>query len=503
MKKILSNVKNQEVDKFTIANEPISSIDLMERASEAFIEKFLALYPDSSKNILIFCGTGNNGGDGLAIARILTQKNHSVRVFTIGNYEKSSPDFKINLNRLPTEIINTHLQSLDDFPEIEPKTDFVIDGIFGSGLSRPAEGLYSDLISHVNESNSEIISIDIASGLFADKQTDGESIIKPNHTISFQTPKLAFLMPSLHRYVGKWHVVDIGLNQGFINNLLSNYELTESAQMKSLIPVRKKFDHKGNAGRLLIIAGSKGKMGAAILAAGAAFRTGAGMVYMHAPSCGLDILQTTIPEAMVETDKERDHISETKLPKGINAIAVGPGIGTNENTQKAVLQLIENTIIPLILDADVLNILAQNPDWLSKVPSNSILTPHPGEFKRLVGEWKNDFDRIERLSDFAKKYNVNIVLKGAYSAIADSEGKVHFNSTGNPGMATAGSGDVLTGIVGALLAQGLEASYALKLGVFLHGQAGDMAAIKNGQLSMVASDITKNLSKALLELENP
>jgi len=493
MKKILSTRQVQQADQYTIENEPITSIDLMERASKAFMKKFLMLYPDSSRNILIFCGIGNNGGDGLAIARLLHQQNHRAKVFIVGNLDKSSPDFRTNLDRLPKEVDSLHLRSSSNFPDINPDNALVIDGLFGSGLSRPIEGLQAELIYHINSSKASIVSIDIASGLFADKPAKGDVIIRPNRTISFQTPKLAFMQPVLDQFVGEWHIVDIGLDQNFISGLDSQHNLTEAEDMNHLIPKRKKFSHKGDAGRLLILAGSKGKMGAAILSAQASFRAGAGLIYVHSPACGLDILQTSIPEAMIMIDEQDEIISTIDVPENIHAIAVGPGIGTDEITANGIHRLIVNSVHPLILDADALNILSDHPDWLGELPVGSVLTPHPGEFRRLVGDWSDDFDKLEKLKKLCVDHGLNVVLKGAYSAVCDKIGTIFFNSTGNAGMATAGSGDVLTGIIGALLAQGLAPIDALRLGVYLHGKAGDLAARKYGEVSMKASDIIEAL----------
>ncbi|MCP4458516.1 MAG: NAD(P)H-hydrate dehydratase [Cytophagales bacterium] len=500
MKIILSTRQIQQADQYTIENEPIASIDLMERASMAFVQKFKALYLNLFENILIFCGTGNNGGDGLAIARLLCQGQQKVHVFTIGDLENGSPDFKINLDRLPKEVVTSHLHASEDFPEINAKTDGIIDGIFGSGLTRIVLGIQADLINHINSFNAPCVSIDIASGLFADKPVGGDAIVQPNHTISFQVPKLAFMQPALHQYVGEWHVVDIGLNEGFISSLESEFKLTEVEEMRRMIPRRGRFSHKGDAGRLLIIAGSLGKMGAAILVSQASFRAGAGLVYIHSPACGLDILQSTIPEAMVMIDSENEIVSDINVLENITVIAIGPGIGTNDQTSNALHQLILNSTIPLILDADALNILADHPDWMADIPFDSILTPHPGEFKRLVGEWANDFDKLEKLKAICINNNLNVVLKGANSAVCDKDGNVYFNSTGNPGMATAGSGDVLTGIIAGLYAQGLEPINSLRLGVYLHGLAGDHAVEQIGELSLKASDIIDRLVNSILSL---
>jgi len=500
MKKILSPRQVQQADQYTIEHEPIESIDLMERASEAFMKKFLMLYPDSSRNILIFCGIGNNGGDGLASSRQLQQQNQKVKVYTIGDLDKCSPDFKINLDRLPNEVDSFHLQSSSYFPDINSDNDLVIDGLFGSGLSRPIEGIQAELIHHINSSKASIVSIDIASGLFADKPAKGDAIIHPSHTISFGVPNLAFMQPTLHQFVGEWHIVDIGLDQDFVSGLDSQYNLTEAEDMERLIPKREKFSHKGDAGRLLIIAGSKGKMGAAILAAQGAFRAGAGLIYIHSPACGLAILQVAVPEAMVTADEEDEMISNINVLENIKAIAIGSGIGTDKKTANGIHQLIINSVHPLILDADALNILADHPDWLGELPADSVLTPHPGEFKRLVGDWSDDFDKLEKLKILCVDHGLNVVLKGANSAICDKDGNIFFNSTGNAGMATAGSGDVLTGIVGALLAQGLSPLNALRLGVYLHGKAGDLATQKYGEMSMMASDIIEMFPSAILNV---
>lgn len=497
--KILSSDQTRKVDQYTIENEPIKSIDLMERASKAFVEKFKELVRDGQHRISIFCGVGNNGGDGLAIARLLKKEGHHVHVYTIGKLEKASADFSANFKRLPKSIDTLHIDSEKDFPLVSDH-EIIIDGLFGSGLSRPVEGIYAQLIDHLNSSQAEIISIDIASGLFSDQQTIGKSIIQPNHTISCQVPKLAFFQPSLAQYVGDWHIVDIGLRQEFINGLSSPFCVTTTEEAAGLLPQRPKFSHKGDAGRMLLVAGSKGKMGACVLASKAAFRAGVGLLTVHSPACGQDILQSSIPEAMVLDDPDQKVISKIDFPENTNCISIGPGIGTDSKTAKGLHQLLTSAKRPMVLDADALNILSENKDWLKLIPKESILTPHPGEFKRLVGQWTDDFQRLELLIEFCKKYQLNIVLKGAFSAVCSSSGNIFFNPTGNPGMATAGSGDVLTGIIGALVAQGLEPFNALRLGVYLHGLSGDLAKKELGEISLMASDLIEFLPQAILYL---
>lgn len=472
------------------------SLDLMERASNAFAGKFKTLYPDKDWPVLVFCGVGNNGGDGLAIARLLHESEYEVRSFSVGSLTKATDDFNENFRRLPSGLKHVHLENEFDFPLLSDH-EIIIDGLFGSGLSRPVEGLYGLLIQHLNTSGTQIVSIDIASGLFADEHTSGKNIVQPAHTISFQLPKLAFLLPENASFVGHWHVVSIGLDAHFLSEAITTNYILEAEDLQNTLPRRKPFAHKGDAGRLLVIAGSKGKMGAAVLATRGALRMGTGLLYCHVPAIGRDVIQVSVPEAMITDEVNQDLISEIIVPDKISAIAIGPGIGTEKETAKALHTLLKSAPTKLVLDADALNILSENPKWMKLIPHGSILTPHPGEFERLVGKAKNDFHRLELLRDFCHKHKVHVVLKGAHSAICHPNREIYFNSSGNPGMATGGSGDVLTGIIGSLLAQGTESEVAIRLGVYLHGLAGDLAEKNIGQLSMCASDIVDFLPQAI------
>jgi hydroxyethylthiazole kinase-like uncharacterized protein yjeF len=499
--KILSSEQTRKADNYSIANEPITSLDLMERAASCFVTKFTSLYPDCNHPIRIFCGTGNNGGDGLAITRLLHEANYHVRSFSIGSLTKATDDFNENFARLPNRLNHAHIEAESSFPLLSDH-EIIIDGLFGSGLNRPVEGLAANLIHHINESGAKIVSIDIASGLFADQRTSGDNIIKPTDTISFQLPKLAFFLPENEAFVGQWHVIPIGLSPKFIDDAECKIFLLEASDIKVALPQRSKFAHKGDAGRLLIIAGSKGKMGAAILATRAALRMGAGLLYAHVPAIGRDAMQISVPEAMVLEEWNLDCISDIQVPEKIASISIGPGIGTQKETAEAIYQLLKNNQRPMVLDADVLNILAMNPEWMELLPHGSILTPHPGEFERLAGKWMDEFHRLDMMRDFCAKYHVHMVVKGAHSAICHPNGDIYFNSTGNPGMATGGSGDVLTGIIGSLLAQGVESADAIQLGVYLHGLAGDVAEKNIGELSMSASDIIQFLPKAIQQLNS-
>lgn len=497
MRPILTSQQIREADAHTIENEPITSVNLMERAATAFTQKFLDLNK-GLPSVAVVCGVGNNGGDGLAIARMLTDSVAEVKVFVVGNLEKASEDFRINYDRLGESLQPVLITSAEHIPKFEESC--VIDGLFGSGLSRPVEGLHAQVIEQINASHAQVCAIDIPSGLYADKPSPSDgTIVKADFTISFQLPKHVFFMPTCAQYVGEWHVVPIGLSDTFIEQEYAEWWLTEASDIQ--LPLKSVFDHKGTNGRVMIVAGSKGRMGAAVLCTRAALRAGSGLLFAHVPCCGLDIMQGSVPEAMVEVDEHTEIISEVLPNDSIDVIAIGPGIGTGKLTENALAQLLQKAKEPMVLDADGLNILAKNHHFLSALPPKSILTPHPGEFSRLVGEWKNDFEKLEKLQAFCKQYQVNVVLKGAYSVVCSTAGKLYFNPTGNPGMATGGSGDVLTGVVASFLGQGMEPFHALRAAVYIHGLAGDLAAAANGMRSMTASDIISCLSEAIKQFE--
>ncbi|QSE98922.1 NAD(P)H-hydrate dehydratase [Fulvivirga lutea] len=487
--KILSVENIRDLDAYTIEHEPISSFDLMERASKAFVQWFVSKVT-SDKSILVVAGTGNNGGDGLAVARMLHDKKYQVKVVIIGNKDSGSDDFKTNLKRLSTQVFE-----FDSEAKL-PKADIIIDAIFGSGLSRPAEGKYAILIEQINESGAEVASIDMPSGLFADRTTEGKSIVRANATVSFQLPKLAFMLPETYEYVGNWHTVDIGLSQKFISEQeTSNYYITASF-VKSLIKQTGKFDHKGMNGNALIVGGSLGKIGAAVLAAKAALRSGVGLLTVQVPRVGNSILQVAAPEAMTILDDQENLISSI-TSDGYNAIAIGPGLGTDSTTVKALGNFLTDYQKPLVLDADALNILSDNRVLMELIPENSILTPHPKEFKRLLGEsWQNDFERLDKQKELSKKLKSIIILKGAHSSISLPNGEVYFNSTGNEGMAKGGSGDVLTGMLVSILGQGYSSRDAAILGVFLHGSAGDFAKNQLGSIAMKSGDLINFIPEA-------
>ena len=484
--KIFSAEQIRQLDAFTIANEPIRSIDLMERASRAFVKWFVDRF-HRGEEIFVFCGPGNNGGDGLAVSRILLEANYRVRTFILTS-DSYSEDFKTNQSRLSRIATLFYIKSGKDTPTI-PKEAVVIDAVFGSGLTRPVEGLFAEVIQGINQSKAKVISIDIASGLFADCSNKSKDIIvEPDFTVSFQLPKLAFMLPQNEKYVGEWYAEDIRLSQEFIDNEGVNYYYTTATDIKSLLKRRSKFSHKGNFGKSLLIGGSYGMVGAITLAVKACLRTGTGLSVAYVPTCGYEILQSAVPESIVMTDKEKNFITDIPDLNSFNAVGIGPGLGKNEMTVAAFKKLLEFGK-PVVIDADGLNILAENKELMEIIPAASILTPHPKEFERLAGKVTDDFQRLELLKKFSADLKSIIVLKGAHTAIASPEEKIYFNSTGNPGMATGGSGDVLTGIIVSLLGQGYTSWEAAVIGVYIHGYAGDAAAKEKSEVSLLPSDI--------------
>lgn len=501
--KIFSSAQIREADAYTIANEPIKSIDLMERAASGCYDWIINKF-DKSFSYKIFCGVGNNGGDGLVIARKLFESGFDVEVYIARFSEKCSDDFTINYERLKklngikySEITGT----IFNLPLINSKQIF-IDAIFGSGLSHPVTGFTAGIIKKINQSRATVISIDIPSGLFCDDNSSNtrENIVKAAYTLTFELPKLSFLFPENAENVGDWQIIPIGLDKKFISEVsVKNYFISKKTAGRILKP-RKKFSHKGTYGHALLLCGSYGKMGAAVLASKACLRSGAGLTTVHIPKCGFEIVQTANPEAMASIDESEQFI--TTLPKleKFNAIGIGPGIGIEKQTQNAVKLLIQNSSVPMVIDADAINKIAENKTWLSFVPKHSIFTPHPKEFERLCGKSSNDFERMQKQIDFAKKFNCYIILKGAHTCIACPDGEAFFNSTGNPGMATGGTGDVLTGFLTGLLAQKYSSKEACVLGVYLHGLAGDFAAEKKGFEALIASDIIESFGNAYLYL---
>ncbi|MEA2106379.1 MAG: NAD(P)H-hydrate dehydratase [Bacteroidota bacterium] len=501
--KILKSDQIREVDAFTIKNEPVASIDLMERAAMTITRKVADYYAPETI-VKLFIGPGNNGGDGLAVARQLVEFGFLPEVYLLKITDKLSPNAEINLERLKkiNKVKISEITNENVFPKLQ-RNDLLIDALFGSGLSRKLEGLPAGLVKHMNQSAADIVSIDIPSGLFGEDNgtNDSDLIIKAKYTFTFQMPKLSFFFPENENFVGYWEVMDIGLMQKAIDKMKSGYFMLTPEDIASKIVQRKKFSHKGTYGHALLISGSYGKVGAAVLSAKACLRTGCGLVTVHVPKVGYEIVQTALPEAMISIDWSDIIFTDVPNIENFSCVGIGPGIGTKQNTKRALLNLFEKVKNPIVIDADALNILGEHKEWIQKIPANSILTPHPKEFERLVGKCADDYERNQLQIKFAVENKIILILKGAYTSIALPDGNCYFNSTGNPGMATAGSGDVLTGMILSLFGQGYHPADAAKIGVYLHGLAGDLASEKLGEEAMIASDIIENIGNAYLKFK--
>lgn len=490
------------LDRFTIENEPISDIDLMERAALQ-ISSWIIKQFSNERKMVFFAGPGNNGGDALAVARQLAELDFLCEIFLLDYRKQLKGSPAINWQRLVDQgkVNLFKIKDVSGFPEIA-KSDVLIDGMFGSGLTRPLEGFAAELAKKINQLPNPVLSIDIPSGLMGENNTNNllENIVKANFTLTFQFPKISFLFAENQKFVGKWEVLPIGLHPEGVANTSSNFGYLETGEIAKLLPPRFKFSHKGTFGHALLVAGSFGKMGASVLASKACLRAGAGLLTTHIPRLGYSILQTAVPEAMASVDQHDSIFTEFPELEPFSAVGIGPGLNTKNNSQRALSELLRKANLPLVIDSDALNILSENQSWLGNVPENSILTPHPGEFKRLVGDASNSYERIQQQMGFSRKYNLIVVLKGAFTSISLPSGILFFNPTGNPGMATAGSGDVLTGIILGLLAQGLTPENAAITGVFVHGLAGDLAAAEKSVFSLIASDIIEYLGKAFLSI---
>jgi len=502
--KILSVEQVRAADDYTIKHEPINGTELMERAATAAFDYITENY-GGYKLFLIFCGHGNNGGDGYVIARKLLDTKKNAKAINVG-FGKFSPDCECNFNRLkelnPDAIYDYSENSDLDFlvENYAQNETIIIDALFGSGLSKSIGNEYAKVINWINETDAIRISIDIPSGLFVDNSSiDNELIVNAHEVITFQTPKLSFLLPENYKHANKYKIVDIGLNKGYIDNLLTDNYLLDENFVKPMLKHRRKFDHKGTFGHAAIVAGNYGTMGAAVLASKACIKSGVGLLTAIIPEIGYNIMQTSVPEAMVNSNDLQNINLNT-----FNAIGVGMGIGISEQSTSKLETIFyhckANPAQQLVIDADALNIIAGDKSLFNLLPKNSILTPHPKEFQRLFGSFPNDFERLKFQKEISKQKSIYIVYKQAHTIITDTLGNAYFNNTGNPGMATGGSGDVLAGIITGLCARGYNAKESCILGVYLHGLAGDIATQKINQESLIAGDIIDNISKSFNEI---
>lgn len=502
MIKIFATDQVKELDQYTILHEPVSSIDLVERASTVFMHEFCRRFSKQHR-IIVFAGQGNNGADALAISRLLKDEAYRVETYLFNPTHHLSVDCEMNKQRLLAMDQVEFTEVTDDFaPPVLGKQDIVIDGLFGSGLNRPLTGGFAGVVAYINQSEATVVSIDIPSGLFGEdnRTNEQQAIIQADLTLTFGFPKLAFLLPENAAFTGEWKVLDIGIHPDIVRETSTPYSMVTEEDIAQVFRPRPKFAHKGTFGHALLIAGSRGKLGSSVLSAKACLRTGAGLITVHTPQCGEVVFQTAFPEAMLNFDPNQEFFTALPDLSSYDVIGVGPGIGQRLETGAALERLLQGASKPIVMDADALNIMASNKDLLLRVPPRSILTPHTKEFDRLAGDSATGYERLMKAQSFAQQYKVCVVLKGAYTATCTPSGKVFFNSTGNPGISTAGSGDVLTGVILGLLSQGYEPETAAVAGVFLHGTAGDLAAQAYSEESMLAGDLVKMLGKAYKQI---
>ena len=500
--KIFTSAQIHELDKYTIEHEPIKSIDLMERAAKALTQAITDQW-NSATPVIVFAGPGNNGGDALAVARMLIDRNYDVSVYLFNISGHLSEDCTINKKRLEEKRPKALVEVIQEFdPPFLKENMLVVDGLFGSGLNKPLAGGFASLVKYINSSPAKIVSIDVPSGLMTEDNSNNvrANIIKADLTLTLQQKKLAFFFPENQIFIGKLKVLDIRLSQEGIEKITTDYTLLEEKDIRQRLLARDPFAHKGKMGNALIIAGSYGMGGAAVLATKACLRAGAGKVTAHTPRCNYLTMQISVPEAVIQFDREETTFSEAVDSEDFNAVGIGPGLGTSEQTAIAIIAQLRRTQCPMVVDADAINILANHRAWLQQLPKGVIMTPHPREFDRLEVHCTDSYERLSKAREMAKRLQAFILLKGHYSTLCLPDGHVIINSTGNAGMATAGSGDVLTGIITGLLARGYKKEDACIVGMYLHGLAGDAAARELGEESVIAGDIIQYLPHAFKRL---
>lgn len=501
--KIFTSAQIHELDQYTIEHEPVKSIDLMERAANALTLAITEQW-DCSVPVVVFAGPGNNGGDALAVARMLMEKGYQLQIFLFNISGKLSDDCSANKLRLANMKPQHFVEVTQEFdpPKLE-KGMLVVDGLFGSGIDKPLAGGFASLVKYINASSAQVVSIDLPSGLMTEDNTYNvrANIVRADLTLTLGQKKLAFLFPENQSFIGRLKVLDIGLSREGISLIDATFATIEADHIRPLMPDRDPFAHKGRMGNALLVAGSYGMGGAAVLTAKACMRAGVGKATVLTPKRNVAVLQAAIPEAVLAIDRDERIFSEAIETDDFDALGIGPGIGRSEQTAIALIAQLKRAQCPVVADADALNILSTHHAWMQQLPKGIIFTPHPKELDRLEGNSSDSFERLTKARRLAEHLQGYVILKGHYTAICVPDGKVWFNSTGNAGMATAGSGDVLVGIITALLARGYERENACKVGVYLHGLAGDLAAAELGQESLMASDLISYLPKAFKELQ--
>ncbi len=504
--KIFTSNQIHDIDQYTIEHEPIRSIDLMERAAKTLARAISEMWPTHTP-IVTFAGPGNNGGDALAVSRLLAEQGYQISVYLFNINQKLSDDCSTNKQRIAeSKRVKQFTEVTQEFdpPKLEAGM-LVIDGLFGSGLTKPLAGGFASLVKYINQSAAKVVSIDMPSGLMTEDNTYNvrANIIKADTTLTLQHKKLSFLFQENQQFIGKLKVLDIRLSAEGIERTSAQYCILEENDIRPLLLSRDPFAHKGSMGNALIVGGTFGMAGAAVMAAKACYRAGAGKVTVHTPRKNNAIIQMAVPEAIVNLDHEETYVGNAIATEDFDAMAIGPGLGQVETTAIAMISQIRRATCPVVADADALNILANHRAWMQQLPKGIIMTPHPKEFDRMNGApCADSYERLSKARNMAEHLEAYILLKGHYSALCMPDGSVMFNSTGNAGMATAGSGDVLTGIITGLLARGYRNADACMLGMYLHGLAGDIAAKELGEESLMATDIIRYLPKAFERLKD-
>ncbi|WP_296384159.1 NAD(P)H-hydrate dehydratase [Winogradskyella sp.] len=499
--KLFSKEQIYEGDKLTTERQKISSTDLMERAGTQIFNWMHMRMQGAQVPIHVFCGIGNNGGDGLVLARHLITHGYNVITYIVNCSDKRSKDFLINYDRIKnvTKDWPKVLTCQADFPEFHAD-DIIVDAVFGIGLNRSPNDWVQELFQKFKASKAFTLAIDIPSGVYTDKAVEDENaVVYANYTLSFQSPKFIFFLPETAKYSIQWEALDIGIDRDYLMQTETEVELISKLEVLPFYKPREKFSHKGDFGHVMILGGSYGKIGAVNLASRAALSSGTGLVTAYIPKCGYHSLQASIPEVMVISDDNETTISNINFDIAPTVIGIGVGLGTSDETAKTFEAFLKKNKTPLVIDADGLNLLSKKKALLKLLPEQTILTPHPKELERLVGKWSDDFEKLKKVKTFSKKYNVIVLIKGANS-ITVYKDKLYVNTTGNPGMATAGSGDVLTGLISGLVAQGYEPLAATIFGVYLHGKAADISLEDYGYQSLIASHIIEAIGEAYIDL---
>lgn len=510
--KVVSAETMQQMDRTAIEGRGIAGLTLMENAGRGCADIIMAEFGStSSPSALVIAGKGNNGGDGYVIARLLAERGWSVRVVVLAKKEEISGDAAVNLNRLAEgqAVFCTDADSLRR-AFVAFDATVIVDALFGTGLKSTVTGVHAEAVRMMNESGRPVGAVDIPSGIHG---TTGEILgtaVQADVTVTFASAKIGHVLFPGAGHVGRLEVIDIGIPSDIVA-AAPGYEFIDKAAALRLVKRRSRTAHKGSFGHVLIVAGSTGKTGAAAMAANSAVRTGSGLVTLAVPASLNPILEVKTTEPMTLPLREilPGYVGDAAWPEieremaGKDALAIGPGISLHADTAALVRRLVETAELPLVVDADGLNVVAKDDSLLKRTKSRAIvLTPHPGEMARLTGKTVREVesDRIGCACAFAAEFGVYLVLKGARTVVATPEGDVSFNGSGNPGMASGGMGDVLTGVIVSLLGQGYDPAAACRLGVFLHGLAADLVAVEKGETGISAVDVQERLPYACKEL---